>query len=361
MRVLVLGAGRVGQAVAHDLAQDHQVSVGDVYAENLKRVEKFAETFQLDIKNKQETVTKMEEHDVVVGALPGDFGFKTVKLAIEVGVDIVDVSFMPENPLELEDKAEKAGVTAVVDAGFGPGMSNVFMGRINEEMDHIEHAMIKIGGLPLNPKPPLNHELTFSPKDLIQEYVREARLIREGKKVKVDPFEDVKEVELYGNRFEEFYSDGLRTLTETIEADTMEETTLRWKGHLKRMKVLRELGFFERKNVESTLEVIKPLMEFDGRDFCVMDIETKGKRDGDEVKMNYFFYDEADEIFSSMARSTGFATAAFTRLLDDEKENIRTGIIPPEILGRRKDHHDFMVDELRKKGIKIEMDKKYPS
>ena len=358
MKVLVLGAGRVGQAVAHDLAEEHQVSVGDVYTENLERVEKFAETFQLDIKNKQETVAKMEEHDVVVGALPGNLGLEAVKSAVEAGTDMVDVSFMPEDPFSLHGEAKKKGVSVVVDAGFGPGMSNVFMGRIEEEMDRLEKVIIRIGGLPLDPEPPLYYKLTWSPSDLIEEYVREARIMRDGEVVKVDPFEKIKDVELDGKGFEEFYSDGLRTLLKTIDAETMEETTLRWKGHLERMKVLRELGFFEKKNLDQTLEVIKPLMEFESKDFCIMDVKAEGEEDGDKVEMDYFFYDEADEKFSSMARSTGYAAAAFTRLLVREREKIGPGIIPPERLGRRKDHHDLMVKELKDRGITIEIEKR---
>ncbi|MFP3871676.1 MAG: saccharopine dehydrogenase family protein [Candidatus Aenigmatarchaeota archaeon] len=357
MKVLVLGAGHVGQAVIHDMAEDHEVSAGDIYTENLESVEKFAETFQLNVKNKEETVAKMEEHDVVVGVLPGDLGFEAVKSAVEAGTDMVDVSFMPEDPFSLHEEAKKKDVSVVVDAGFGPGISNVFMGRIEEEMDHLEDVMIRIGGLPLDPEPPLYYKLTWSPYDLIEEYVREARIIRDGEVVEVDPFEEINEVELAGKEFEEFYSDGLRTLLKTIDAETMEETTLRWKGHLERMKVLRELGFFEKKNLDRTLEVIKPLMEFDSKDFCIMDVKAKGKENGDKAEMNYFFYDEADENFSSMARSTGFAASAFTKLLIQEKEKIDSGIIPPERLGRRKEHHDFMVKELRDRGINIEIDK----
>ncbi len=311
----------------------------------------------IDAEKRGELKDLIEDHDVVVGSLPGDLGYQSIEAAAEAGTDMVDVSFMPEEPFSLDELAKDNDISVVVDAGFGPGMSNLFMGRIQNEMDVLEEAVIRIGGLPLEPQPPLYHKLTFSPHDLIQEYVREARIMKGGKVVKKYPMEDIDQVELDGKKFEEFYSDGLRTLLETIEVRDLEETTLRWSGHLEKMKVLKDLGFFKEDNVEKTLDVIGPSMRFESRDFCILNIEAKGKISGEEREIHYFFYDEADERFSSMARSTGYSAAAFTRLLIDKKEDIKEGIVPPEYLGMEKGYHDFAVEHLREKGIEIEISK----
>ncbi len=352
MKILVLGAGGVGKAVVHELYRDHEVSVGDIDSGNLKKLEDKADTFILDIKKEEEVLSKMEKHDIVIGALPGEFGYRTVDAAIESGTDIVDVSFMPEDPLKLRSKAEENDVTAVVDAGFGPGMSNVLMGRIAEEIDRIDYGIIRIGGLPKDPKPPLYYKSTWSTQDLIEEYTREARMKRDSEVIKLDPLNEINEVKIREREFEEFYSDGLRTLLDTIDAETLEETTLRWEGHLEKMKVLRELGFFKEENVKDTLEVITPHMKYESDDFSIMDIHVEGKNDGKDTDINYFFYDEADDTFSSMSRSTGFTTAIMARLMN--QKDLPSGVLPPERLGRKEEYFDFIVERIRDKGIKIE-------
>jgi len=350
--ILVLGAGVVGKAVTHDLAQDYEVSVGDVDRKNLNEVDDQAETFVLDIKDEDEVVSKMEEHDVVVGALPGDLGFKTIKLAVESGTDLVDVSFMPEDALRLDEEAEKKGVSVIVDAGFGPGMSNVFAGRIAEEVDELKNLKIWIGSLPQEPQPPLYYKLTWSPKDLIEEYTRQARIIVDGKEKEIDPLEEIeKDILIKDKTLEGFYSDGLRTLLETLEVENMDEVTLRWDGHLEKIKVLRELDFFDEKNLDHTLKVIKDKMDYDSPDFSVMKVIGEGIENEKEKTIKYYFYDEETENLSSIARTTGFSTAVMTRsLINGEFDD---GVIPPEDLGRDKDVFDFMVDELKNRDIEI--------
>ena len=352
MNILVLGAGVVGEAVTHDLARDYDVSVGDVSRENLKKLGDHAETFVLDIREEDEVLSKMEKHDIIVGALPGDLGFKTIELAIESNTDIVDVSFMPEDPLALDEKAKNEGVTALVDAGFGPGMSNVFAGRIAEEIEDLKSLKIWIGSLPQEPQPPLYYKLTWSPKDLIEEYTRPARIIVDGEVREIDPLEEIeKNINLKNRTFEGFYSDGLRTLLDTIEVNNMDEITLRWKGHLDKIKVLRELDFFKEDNLDHTLKVIKNKMCYDSPDFSVMEVVGKGNEAQKEKMVRYHFYDEETDGFTSIARTTGFSTAVMTRLLIDY--GLNDGVIPPEELGRDKEMFDYMVDGLKKRGIKI--------
>lgn len=349
MDILVLGAGNVGEAIAYDLHEDFEVHAGDVDEDKLKNIEKYAETEIIDASADRELKERMKDFDLIICSLPGRFGFRTVKKAIEAGVDIVDVSFMPEDPLQLNDEARRNDVTAVVDAGFGPGISNVLMGRIAEELSGIKDCKIRIGGLPKKKVPPLYYKLTWSPYDLIEEYIRDARVIRDGKIVSLDPFEEISGVELAGHSFEEFYSDGLRTLLHTIDAGDMEETTLRWEGHLDKIKVLRELGFFEEEKLEDTLDVISHHMDYESEDFSMMDIRAN---DGEGEQMRYHFYDEADDMFSSMSRSTGFATATMARLIIDEET--RDGVIPPEEFGRVEERYDLIIDRMRSKGIQIE-------
>ncbi len=347
MRILVLGAGNVGTLIARDLANEHEVWVGDSDAEKLKALSDL-NTIKLDASRNLEEL--MKKFEFIVGALPGRLGFKSVKSAIAAKRNMVDVSFMPENSMVLDDKAKEAGVSIAVDAGFAPGLSNVLLGKIYTEMGELEEGIIDVGGLPKNPKPPMFYKLVFSPYDLLEEYTRPARIIQDGQIMEIDPLERIEEVQIENYQFESFVSDGLRTLLHTIKAKNMVERTLRWKGHLEKMKILKELGFLEKENFECTLKILRDKMEFQSDDFAIMRVYGRG-----EGEMKYFMYDEATHRATAMARSTGYMTAVISRLL--MSHNADPGIIPPEKFGMNQRSFDFILREIRKRGITL---KEYP-
>ena len=349
MKVLVLGAGNVGRAIAWDLRDEFDVHVADLSEERLKAVSEFATPLKLDASRFDRLVEAMKGFELVIGALPGRFGYSSIRASIKAGVDMVDVFFMPENPLELREEAENAQVTVIFDAGFAPGLSHILMGRIWNELDDMSEGHIYVGGLPKEPKPPLYYRITWSPKDLIGEYTRPARVIRDGEVKGIDPLSEIKTVEIEGFTFEAFPSDGLRSLLESVRVDKLEEWTLRWPGHLEKMKVLRELGFFKDEHVDKTLEVITPLMTYDSPDFSIM--KVIGSEPGRTI--SYTLYDEERE-FTSMARVTGYTASAIARLVAEG--SCIFGVIPPEILGMRIDTFRRILDDLEERGIRPRRD-----
>ncbi|MEM1796218.1 MAG: saccharopine dehydrogenase C-terminal domain-containing protein [Zestosphaera sp.] len=348
MRVLVLGSGSVGTLVAHDLSKDFEVLVVDRDESKLKRVEEFASVLKLDLSRTEVLDDIFRSFDVVVNALPGFLGFKILKKALVVGRDLVDVSFMPEDPLPLNNEARQREVRVVVDAGFAPGLSNVLLGHIYSKLGVLDLGVINVGGLPKEPRPPLYHQVLFSPQDLIDEYLRPARCIIDGKLTLKDPLEVIEEVRIKNLTFERFPTDGLRTLLSTIRAKNLIEYTLRWPGHLTRMKFLKELGFFRSEFIESTMKLVIPAMTYDSPDFSVMDVYGKSG----EKEMRFFMYDEYREGFSSMSRVTGYMTALITRLV--LKNYVEPGVNPPEYLGMSDHTFNFIVNEIIKRNIVLE-------
>jgi saccharopine dehydrogenase-like NADP-dependent oxidoreductase len=90
----------------------------------------------------------MKKFDIVIGALPGEVGYQTIKAAIEAKVNMVDISYMPENPLILNEDAVKADITIVPDCGVAPGLSNMLVGYAISKLDKVENVHIIVGGLP---------------------------------------------------------------------------------------------------------------------------------------------------------------------------------------------------------------------
>jgi saccharopine dehydrogenase-like NADP-dependent oxidoreductase len=348
MRVLVLGVGRVGSLIVRELSRSFEVTAVDLDRRRLEALGREVATLSMDVSNEDKLVEAMRGHELVVNALPGSLGFRVLRACVRGRRDLVDVSFMPEDPLTMKEAVLDAGITAIVDAGFAPGLSNMLVGRSLADLGNLDSVEINVGGLPKVPRPPLYHMVLFSPMDLIDEYLRPARAVKGGRLVYLDPLSVVERVRVLGFELERFPTDGLRTMLSTVNAYDMVEYTLRWPGHLERMRVLKELGFFSRDRLESTVQAIAPHMTYEGVDMSLMEVITRSAN----VEVRYLLYDEAVGGDMSMARVTGYTATYVTHLLAEGK--IEKGLIPPEHLGAKRDAFDYIVGNLRSRGIKIE-------
>ncbi|HEC81352.1 MAG TPA: saccharopine dehydrogenase family protein, partial [Thermoplasmatales archaeon] len=309
--ICILGGGRVGSAIAMDLSKDKNLQVTVIDKEK-KMANWLKKPFEIDRRTMDlsdpKTISKIvEDFDFVVDALPGAMGYKTLKTVINTGKLICDVSFFPENPFTLNDAARKKQVTAVVDCGIAPGLSNIIVGYASSQMESIEDIKILVGGLPKNPDNILKYKAPFSPADVIEEYVRPVKCVRNNRVITLSALSELETVKIPGvGELEAFNTDGLRTLIHTIRARNMVEKTLRYPGHAEKMFFLRETGFFKDtlikindtmvKPLDVTTSLLFPLWRFkEGeKDFTVMEITIKGLRVGIKTTFVFSLFDEAD-------------------------------------------------------------------
>ncbi len=232
MNIVILGAGLVGTPMAIDLAKDSgfDVTVADINKDALNKIKnKYSiSTIQKDLTDSQSIKEIVKGFDVVLNAIPGFMGYNTLKTIIESGKDVVDIAFFPEDPFTLDDLAKKHNVSAIMDCGVAPGMSNVLIGYVDHLLDKTETALIYVGGLPEVREWPYEYKAVFSPIDVIEEYSRPARYVENGNLVIRPALSDAEYLDFSDvGTLEAFNSDGLRTLAETIDAPNMKEKTLR--------------------------------------------------------------------------------------------------------------------------------------
>jgi saccharopine dehydrogenase-like NADP-dependent oxidoreductase len=297
-------------------------------------------------------------------------GFQTLQAVIEAGKNGVDISFYPENPFDLDDLAKAKGVTAVVDCGVAPGMSNLLIGHLHEQLDRTDSILIYVGGLPETRRWPFEYRAVFSPIDVIAEYTRPARYVENGKQVIREALSDPELIDFPGiGTLEAFNTDGLRTLAETIDAPNMKEKTLRYHGHIEKMAVLRAAGFFDEDAIEINGHLIRPVdftaklmfpqwqMQEGEVDITVLQIIIEGEKNGTPQRFVYNLLDKYDAPSNthSMARTTGYTATVAARMLAkglyDQK-----GISPPEFVGRHEKCVDFMLKGLAERGLVFETD-----
>lgn len=367
-KILVLGAGLVGGPITQDLAldKDLDVSVADIRKANLHAVDPAAvHKIQADLSQEKELKSLVSDFDLVVNAVPGFMGFKTLKHCIEAGKDIVDIAFYPEDVFELNDLAKEKGVRVIADMGVAPGMSNLLVGYAASKLDKIRNVEIYVGGLPKVRYQPWEYRAVFSPTDVIEEYTRPARLVENGKIVTRDPLTEVELLEFDKvGTLEAFNSDGLRSLMFTIDAEDMKEKTLRYPGYADKVNLLSKSGFFNTEKIEINGQQISPIdftsevlfdqwkLRKDEIDLTVMRIIVEGNKDGGVKRFTYDLYDEKDTETGvhSMARTTGYAATMAARLLLHDHYR-GTGITVPEMLGKHEDNVMFILSGLKDRNI----------
>jgi lysine 6-dehydrogenase len=369
MHIYILGAGRVGSAMAIDLAQDKQFDITVVDRDSnalqkLKKIKGMA-TMRDDL-SKPATVKRLiSKADLVIDAVPGFMGFQTFKTVIESGRNVVDIAFFPEDPFELDTLAKKNKVIAVMDCGVAPGMSNVLIGHVSQLLDEVHRALIYVGGLPVVRKWPYEYKAVFSPIDVIEEYTRPARYVENGQQVTREALSDPELLHFPGiGTLEAFNTDGLRTLMHTIDCPNMKEKTMRYPGHIDKMKVLRETGFFSNKPVsingtrvrpiDFTSKLLFPMWELkEGEeDLTVMQIMVEGSRKGKNYRYKYFLLDRFDPVTNttSMARTTGYTATVAARMISQGLYKDK-GVSPPEYLGKKETCVEFILQGLKDRGI----------
>lgn len=367
--VIVLGAGMVGSAMAIDMAKNHNVTLTDLsqkVLDNVKQKCSSLTTLQLDVTNVGTLQRTIKQHDLVICAVPGFLGFNTLKSIIDAGMNVIDISFFPENSLELDAFAKEKNVTAIVDCGVAPGMDNVILGHYNEKMKLTDFECL-VGGLPKVKKWPFAYKAPFSPIDVIEEYTRPARYVEHGEEVVREPLTDCDFVEFDKvGTLESFNSDGLRSIIYTMpHIPNMKEKTLRYPGHVEYVRVLKESGFFNVEKVEVNGDMVSPL-DFTSKilfnewklgeteeELTVMRVTVKGENEAGQIEeVVYNLHDEycVKTNTSSMARTTGYtATAAANMFLDglfSEK-----GVFPPELVGKHEACFNYFMSYLKDRNI----------
>jgi len=369
MKAIVLGCGLVGGLIAKDLNKDKdfQVTVADIDEEKLDKLTKETEIqgVRADLSDSSDIKKIVVEQDIVIGAVPGFLGFNMLRSVIEAGKNIVDISFMPEDALSLDELAKKKGVTAVVDMGVAPGLSHMIVGYADSLLDETESATILVGGLPVIREWPYEYKIVFSPKDVIEEYIRPARLIKCGKIVEKPALSDLELVNLPKiGTLEAFNTDGLRSLLYTLNIPFMKEKTLRYPGLAEKMRMLRETGFFSDTPIEVGGIKVKPLdltskllfskwkLKEDEEELTVMRIIVQGKKEEKRLCYTYDLLDYYDkkEKATSMSRTTGFPCAIMARLVA-QGEFQYSGVCPPEYIGRESKVYQKVMKELEKRNV----------
>ncbi|MEM1513917.1 MAG: saccharopine dehydrogenase C-terminal domain-containing protein [Candidatus Thermoplasmatota archaeon] len=334
---LIFGAGKMGRAIAYDLRkQGVEVRICDVKDVNLENF------FKLDARKKEDVEKEMKKEDIAISALPYDFNYKLAKIAIKTKTNFVDLggnSDIVKKELMLDEKAKKAGISIIPDCGLAPGMTNIVAYHIWENSKEMH---IRVGGLPQKPKGVLKYSLFFSIHGLLNEYIEDSIIIKNGKICRVKSLTGIEKIYFKGFKsLEAFYTHGgTSTLLETMKGiKNLDYKTIRYAGHAEKIRILAELGFFEKDARKFTEKILEKNLSKEEKDVVLARIYSE-KKFAELIDC----YDEKENL-SAMARTTGFSTSIIAKMIIDGE--IEKGARPPELAV----DGDKFLKELKKRKI----------
>ncbi len=358
MKILVLGAGRMGHGAAFDLIYNSpEIEAVTIADSDFAKAETVAaqinhpklQAKQTDVSDYAAVARLMRGHDTAISCVNYWYNLELSKAAIETGTNFCDLggnNYIVDAQLALDAAAKKANINIIPDCGLAPGMVSLLAMHGANRFDEIEEIHIRVGGLPQNPKPPLDYQLVFSVEGLINEYVETARVVRDGVIAEVDSMTEL-ETLAFDNfpALEAFQtSGGTSTLPETFHGKIKEldYKTIRYAGHCEKIKAMIDLGLCSSDDVEVENIKIKPrqiLSELlqknlpsDEPDYVLIRLEFVGTKDGTRKRLRYDIVDEFDRKtnLSAMMRTTAFPASIIAQMMAKGEVSAR-GATPQEL------------------------------
>ncbi len=376
MKILVIGAGRMGHGAVFDLAHNSpEVEAVTIADADLSKALQVAETVgspkisavELDVSDYQKTISVMDGHDAAISCVNYWYNEKLSRAAIETKTNFCDLggnNYIVDEQLALDEQAKQSGINIIPDCGLAPGMVSILAIHGANRFEKVEEIHIRVGGLPQNPKPPLNYQLVFSVEGLINEYIETARVIRGGGIKEVESMTELETLEF--NNFptlEAFQtSGGTSTLPDTFlgKLKELDYKTIRYAGHCEKIKTMIDLGLCSDEEILADYVKISPRKVFgallqknlpaDEPDYVLIRLEFVGRKDGKTKRMRYDIVDKYDEEtnLSAMMRTTAFPASIIAQMMAGGNVKMRGATPQENVIDAEK-----FVAELERRNIKI--------
>ena len=292
--VLLLGCGKIGQAIACLLARsgDYRLRVADVNPQVLARLRDTfdVETVRLDASSAEEVAGAARGCRGIVSALSFHHNPLVARVALETGVSYFDLTEDVETAHQVRRIAAEAapGQVFMSQCGLAPGFIGILGYHLTKSFDTLDAVHMRVGALPRYPSNALNYNLTWSTDGLINEYCNPCEAIHEGRRVSALPLEGLEYFALDGVRYEAFNtSGGLGTLCDTLEGCVRELNyrTIRYVGHRDLMVFLiQDLRLGQRRDVLK--DILERAIPVTFQDVVVIFCSVTGWQNGQFVQIS---------------------------------------------------------------------------
>lgn len=383
MRILVLGTGLQGRATLHDLARSPSVShviAADADLAGLTRyldrlhTEK-VEPVGLDARDQSLVAGLMEAVQAVIVLLPTSFHVPITRLAIAAGIHVVNASYVPAEFHQIGREAAARGLAILPEFGLDPGIDLVLAGQAVRELDEVHEFYSYGAGFP-EPKAatgPLRYKISWTFDGVLRSYVRDAHVIRDGKRMPIPGREifapsNIHTVDMEGWGPLEAYPNGdvghyLDAMGVAARVKNAGRFTMRWPGHCAFWYPLSQLGFLDQGPIsvghssvvprEFVRTLLEPQLQYtdDERDVAVIRVDVRGLKSGRRRRLLYQVIDlrDLESGLLAMNRTVGYTASIGAQMIlrgDIRKRGLLSPVtdIPA----------DIFFQELRERGIAVQ-------
>ena len=293
-RVLLLGAGKIGRAIASFLRStgDFDVLVADADAAALAKLAGMVpvQTTLCDASNEAQLRELMQDRDSVLSALVFSVNPTVARIAVESQTSYFDLTEDVATTRAVRQLADQCrdGCILMPQCGLAPGFISVAANHLMQQFDSLDRVHMRVGALPQFPSNTLKYNLTWSTDGLINEYCNPCEAIHEGQLHEVLPMEGYEQFSLDGVRYEAFNtSGGLGSLCETMQGKVRELNyrTVRYTGHRDLMTfLLSGLRLSERRGLLK--ELLENAIPVTYQDVVITFVNVTGMRGGQFVQIS---------------------------------------------------------------------------
>jgi lysine 6-dehydrogenase len=375
MKYAVLGAGMMGNAVAYDLARnrpDAEIVLADrdfaLARKHALAIGKNVTPMELDVNNGAELWATLEGSNAAVSAISYNVNYAITLAAIEAGVPLCDLGGnmdVVRQQLQLNDEALRKNITVVPNCGLAPGLAGILAVTGAKEFDELEAIRMRVGGLPQHPRPPLNYQIVFSAEGLINEYVENSEVIRNGARTSVPSMTELEEISFpapFGT-LEAFHTSGGASMLPQMFEGRVKELdykTIRYPGHCEKIRLLIDLGFTDVEpmifaNIVKTrreffAELLRNKLNYNDKDLVLLRVTITGRRQGCSATLAYElidYYDESTDM-TAMMRTTAFPTSVIAQMLAQGDITAKGVLLPEQCVPG-----DLLIKRLEQRRIHI--------
>lgn len=308
-RVVVLGLGKVGSLVGMLLTRSGFAVTG-VDASPPAGLP--FEVRSRDIAAAAAVAEVLAGHDAVISCLPFHLNVAIAALAHEKGLHYFDLTEdVPTTRAILEMSQSAKGVMAP-QCGLAPGFIGIVGADLAKRFDTLRSIELRVGALPQHPRGKLGYALNWSPEGVINEYINDCEVIRNGKAQMVPALEGLEMILVNGLMLESFTtSGGLGTMCETYigRVQELNYKTMRYPGHCELMRfLLNELYLRDQRELAGVL--LKNALPAVDEDVVFVHAAVEGQKGGRLCRDEYVRAYPAMQLEGRSWRAISWTTAA---------------------------------------------------
>jgi saccharopine dehydrogenase-like NADP-dependent oxidoreductase len=323
-RVALMGLGKVGSLVGTLLTRsgfsvtgyDMQPGTGLPFA-----------TEALNVGDAASIKRALDGKDAVISCLPFHLNVELARTAHANGQHYFDLTEdVPTTKAILEMSKTSKGVMAP-QCGLAPGFIGIVGADLAKRFEKLRSIELRVGALPQHPRGKLGYALNWSPEGVINEYINDCEVIRNGHPQMVPALEGLEMILVNGLMLESFTtSGGLGTMCETYfgKVDELNYKTMRYPGHCELMRfLLNEL--YLRNDRETAGKLLKNALPAVEEDVVFVHAAVEGQKDGRLHREEFVRAYPAMHLEGRSWRAISWTTAAS---LCAVVEMVRDGSLP---------------------------------